>query len=1207
MQRKARSHLENNNELSEELKTAVKSGYVTGFDPNTFQQIPVADQWATLQEVRKNETSLNEKSVAIVRERECARDPQGGREWDERVFNVRETQKYGFDAPRPLDHGLILRERERAFSVSANRVANEVRTALNEYEANNSSLGVREAALLEGRLREIRVVALQRKLRNEIWNEHVETERTNNRGGRGRTRVLKNLQRDYERMERQRMRMVEHEDRDTRRKRQLWMNACVEHANKFRSYHRDTVKRGVKAATRALLKWHDEMARNTSRAEREAERARIQKLKEDDEEGYLELVRKTKNTRVLELLNQTDKYLRDLGAVVKEERVKSGIVNYDGGAATAGNAKSSYYETAHAIKEEVKDQSSLLVGGKLKEYQMQGIQWMVSLYNNRLNGILADEMGLGKTIQTLGLITYLMEMKENAGPYLIIVPLSTIANWEQEFAKWCPAVTVIVFKGDKKARRTLFENVISKNNFNVCLVTYEYVVRGKNLLKRVHWQHLIIDEGHRIKNHESKLSVVLHTYYTSRNRLLLTGTPLQNSLTELWALLNFLLPNVFKSADSFESWFAAPFAQMGVEKVAQTEQQAQLTEEESLLIIRRLHQVLRPFLLRRLKSDVLRMGEQLPEKQEHVLICDMSAWQRYMYKQIAGHEPVLFTDRHGRRRFDKLSNPAVQFKKCVNHPYLFYSDHSNLMVDSPVLWRAAGKFDMLDGCILKFLKTGHRLLIFNQMTKVVDLQERLLRYRDIPFYRLDGNTRPEDRRDMVADFNNPDTDVNVFLLTTRAGGLGVNLQTADTVIIFDSDWNPSMDKQAQDRAHRIGQKKEVLILRMITINTIEQNVLDRADFKKGLEQKIIGAGKFDESSKDSERQEMLRELLRVEENGSEGENEEGMPTEEEINRILARVDGEYEIFQQIDKERKEEILNKPRLLTEDEIPEWATRVSADLRAKSKRTGKGSWGGDGKSLLVDSTRKRKATRNVAYNIDQLTEKQYMRLMEASENGVVGSLGEGVRMVQGKRRRKTKVKDTEPESRESTPPIENEESEKKNDGDEDMDEFVISDNDDDEDFEVDEEDEEEEEAIKENNNNGIRGRNGNGTERVDKRRRNSKRDRGASSDEGRGSRRRRIVNDSEDDEEISEEDGEIKEAEAKEARKKEEERLGVGMMLNDGDDEILMTRIPRKRKVKEEKEAVPKEEAPKQEDVSEADGNNTESEYDVGEEGEIVESP
>lgn len=1023
LQLRVRSALRNGGALPDQLQSAIKSGLVAGFDPQSGKELPASQQWAALSEARKLQQLRHARAVTVVREREVARDTQRAREWEDRVFDVRRAQQLQSDRPRPLDMGTLVHERRRALYVRTELVKRTICDALAKHQSGEHRLDLREAALLESRLRQIRLINMQQEVRATIWREEEDLVRTSRSSHRSRSRLLKQLQRDFERQERTRMRQIETEERDARRKRQLFLNGCMEHANKFRNYHRDVVRRGVKATTKSMQRYHEDLAKHASRAERDAERARIQKLKEDDEEGYLELVRKTKNTRLIELLNQTDKYLRDLGAVVKEERVKSGVVTYDNrGQEAEAPAKRSYYNTAHAIKEEVTEQSSLLVGGTLKEYQLQGIQWMVSLYNNRLNGILADEMGLGKTIQTIGLVTHLMEKKDNAGPYLIIVPLSTIANWELEFAKWAPALTVVVFKGDKKKRRLMYENVIAKNNFNVCLVTYEYVVSGKNLLKRVQWQHLIIDEGHRIKNHESKLSVTLQMYYTSRNRLLLTGTPLQNSLTELWALLNFLLPNVFKSAESFESWFAAPFAQMGVGNIAATEQQAQLSEEESLLIIRRLHQVLRPFLLRRLKSDVLRMGEQLPEKQEHVLLCDMSSWQWYMYKKIVKSEKLLFTDTHGRRRYDKLSNPAVQLLKCVNHPYLFFSDHSNLMMDTPDLWRSSGKFDMLDACIMKLLRTGHRLLIFNQMTKVVDLQERLLTYRDIRFFRLDGNTRPEDRKTMVADFNSPDSDINVFLLTTRAGGLGVNLQTADTVIIFDSDWNPSMDKQAQDRAHRIGQQREVLVLRMITAKSIEEDVLERASFKRGLEQKIIGAGKFDEQSKDIERQEMLRALLRVEEAGSDGETEEGLQTEEEVNRLLARSEEEFEIFQQVDLERKTEILSRPKLLTEDEIPEWATKIPQDLLNKSKKSGAGKW--DTMCDIDDlhsAPRKRKAAQNVSYDYDQLTEKQYMRIMEASETGDVATLEKSVRAVQGGRRRKRRkaaqeAKDAE--SRESS---------------------------------------------------------------------------------------------------------------------------------------------------------------------------------------------
>lgn len=1010
-------------EFPKELTAAVSQGLVSGFDPETGLEIPLDQQRAQLanQQVEERNDITREKAMLYELQLDFHKarihdpsadhaEPTPGPEdyipWHERKLKIPGDgmETFGFSG---LSRDLLLRERSRSLKLRTEASRAELDKALKQHKDGSRVLEPRVAALLESRSRHITLMELQSKMRTNIWNEHQVAERDGRRGSKVRVRTLKQLQREYEKAERSRVRQAEAEERDARRKRQAWTNAMTEHLNKFRSYHRDVVRRGFRAVTKAVLKYHEEVARNASRAEREAERVRIQKLRDDDEEGYLELVRETKNTRLLELLHQTDKYLRELGAVVREERARSGVVEYENSASGNHGKRQDYYEIAHAIKEEVTSQSSLLVGGTLKEYQLQGIQWMVSLYNNRLNGILADEMGLGKTIQTLGLIAHLMERKDNPGPYLVIVPLSTISNWELEFARWAPAIRVVVFKGDAKARRRLYEDVIEKKSFNVCLVTYEYVVRGKTFLKRIEWQHLIIDEGHRIKNHESRLSAVLHNYYRSRNRLLLTGTPLQNSLTELWALLNFLLPNVFKSAESFESWFAAPFAQMGVGNIASTEQQAQLTEEESLLIIRRLHQVLRPFLLRRMKSDVLRMGEQLPEKQEHILLCEMSAWQRQIYVKIVKSERLLFTDRHGKQRYDKLSNPAIQLRKCVNHPYLFFLNHASQIVDSPELWRASGKFDALDSMIIKLLRTDHRILIFNQMTKVVDLQERMLRYRKIPFYRLDGSTSTEDRKKMVNDFNSAGSEVNVFLLTTRAGGLGVNLQTADTVIIFDSDWNPSMDQQAQDRAHRIGQRREVLVLRLLTAKSIEESVLERASFKRGLEKKIIRAGMFDEQSKDSERQAMLRELLRVEGPVSDDDVEDdGLPTEDEVNRILARSEEEFHEFMKVDEERKTEIASRSRLLSESEIPEWASVVPKALREKAKSSGAGHWNSNAIDIVNTHgpKKRRAATENVSYGVDQLSERQYLKIMERSVAGEEISLSEAMKAMSGGRRKK-----------------------------------------------------------------------------------------------------------------------------------------------------------------------------------------------------------
>merc|ERR1719167_806354 len=356
-----------------------------------------------------------------------------------------------------------------------------------------------------------------------------------------------------------------------------------------------------------------------------------------------------------------------------------------------------YYNVAHTIVEEVHEQATIMVNGKLKEYQVKGLEWMVSLYNNNLNGFLADEMGLGKTIQTIALLTYLMEKKKNMGPYLIIVPLSTLSNWQLEAQKWAPSMTTVAYKGSPAARRAV-QGQIRSGRFNVLVTTYEYIIREKAILSKLRWKYMIIDEGHRMKNHNNKLTVTINTFYTTSHRLLLTGTPLQNKLPELWSLLNFLLPSIFKACDTFEQWFNAPFAITG-EKV-------ELNEEETILIIRRLHKVLRPFLLRRLKKDV---ESQLPDKVEYIIKCEMSGLQRALYTHMQ-EKGVMLTDNPKKEGKSSggakaLMNTIMQLRKLCNHPFMFqhieeaYARHVGMASDTvsgPDIYRASGKFELLD-------------------------------------------------------------------------------------------------------------------------------------------------------------------------------------------------------------------------------------------------------------------------------------------------------------------------------------------------------------------------------------------------------------------------------------------------------------------------------------------------------------------------------
>ncbi|XP_018614764.1 putative global transcription activator SNF2L2 isoform X5 [Scleropages formosus] len=658
---------------------------------------------------------------------------------------------------------------------------------------------------------------------------------------------------------------------------------------------------------------------------------------------------------------------------------------------TGDKSSQSYYGVAHAVTERVEKQSSLLINGTLKQYQIQGLEWMVSLYNNNLNGILADEMGLGKTIQTIALITYLMEHKRLNGPYLIIVPLSTLSNWVYELDKWAPSVVKIAYKGTPAMRRSLVPQLRS-GKFNVLLTTYEYIIKDKHILAKIRWKYMIVDEGHRMKNHHCKLTQVLNTHYVAPRRLLLTGTPLQNKLPELWALLNFLLPTIFKSCSTFEQWFNAPFAMTG--------ERVDLNEEETILIIRRLHKVLRPFLLRRLKKEV---ESQLPEKVEYVIKCDMSAIQKVLYRHMQG-KGILLTDgsekdKKGKGGAKTLMNTIMQLKKICNHPYMFqhieesFAEHlgyPNGIINGPDLYRASGKFELLDRILPKLQATNHRVLLFCQMTSLMTIMEDYFAYRNFLYLRLDGTTKSEDRAALLKKFNEKGSQYFIFLLSTRAGGLGLNLQAADTVVIFDSDWNPHQDLQAQDRAHRIGQQNEVRVLRLCTVNSVEEKILAAAKYKLNVDQKVIQAGMFDQKSSSHERRAFLQAILEHEE---QNEEEDEVPDDETLNQMIARNEEEFELFMRIDMDRRREDARnpkrKPRLMEEDELPSWIIKDDAEVERltceeeEEKIFGRGS----------------RHRRDVDYS-DALTEKQWLR---AIEDGNLEEMEEEIRLKKRKRKR------------------------------------------------------------------------------------------------------------------------------------------------------------------------------------------------------------
>ncbi|GEQ72758.1 hypothetical protein JCM33374_g6446 [Metschnikowia sp. JCM 33374] len=758
------------------------------------------------------------------------------------------------------------------------------------------------------------------------------------------------------------------------------------------------------ALTKFVNNFHVTTEKEESKKLERTAKQRLQALKANDEEAYIKLLDQTKDHRITHLLKQTNSFLDSLSKAVRVQQAEQDeipLVEEPEDTTDELREKIDYYQVAHRIKEEIHEQPSILVGGKLKEYQIKGLQWMVSLYNNKLNGILADEMGLGKTIQSISLVTHLIE-KKGEDKFLVIVPLSTITNWTIEFEKWAPSVKMIVYKGSPQQRKDL-QYEVRTGNFQVLLTTYEYVIRERPLLARFNYSHMIIDEGHRMKNAQSKLSITLKQYYRTKNRLILTGTPLQNNLPELWALLNFVLPKIFNSVKSFDEWFNTPFANTG------SQEKIELTEEESLLVIRRLHKVLRPFLLRRLKKDV---EKDLPDKVEKVLKCNLSGLQHVMYQQMIKHNALFLgsqtTGTNNKSGIKGLNNKIMQLRKICNHPFVF-DEVEDVMNESRLsndfLWRTSGKFELLDRILPKFKATGHRVLIFFQMTSVMNIFEDYLRLRDMKYMRLDGSTKAEDRQDMLKSFNHPESEYFCFLLSTRAGGLGLNLQSADTVIIFDTDWNPHQDLQAQDRAHRIGQKNEVRILRLITNDSVEEVILERAHQKLDIDGKVIQAGKFDNKSTAEEQEEFLKRLLDAEQGDRDNEENDSLD-DDELNDILARSEDEKKFFTEMDTKRKieEKVQARQggyvnRLITKEELPEVFTEdISHHFVKETKELGRMR---DKKSVKYD---------------DGLTEEQWLMAMDDDDDTVE----DAIRRKEEKRaRRKRKGEPDSVEPEEHTP--------------------------------------------------------------------------------------------------------------------------------------------------------------------------------------------
>lgn len=649
--------------------------------------------------------------------------------------------------------------------------------------------------------------------------------------------------------------------------------------------------------------------------------------------------------------------------------------------------------------------------GTLKKYQIKGLRWLDNLYSQGINGILADEMGLGKTIQALALLSHISEKKNNWGPFLVIAPAITLFNWFSESHRFSPSLKVLPYWGAQKDRKIIKKYFQQKylgqrsSPFHLFVTSYQLAVSDEKTLQRVRWQYIILDEAQAIKNiHSLRWNTLLNL--KSRNKLLLTGTPIQNTMAELWALLHFIMPQLFDSHEQFKEWFSKDIEANSLAP----QQKNQLNKTQ----LDRLHAILKPFMLRRIKKDV---EKEIGKKFEHEVYCELTKRQQILYNKIKSKISIesFFHLKANKDKVKNLMNLVMQFRKVCNHPELFerriartpltFNDHyfypsqyyfsqklgikciygnfksnplnsfypvllenyeydfkmnksfsymlypiffkfkkllgiseiefdnllfpttnnlynfiinfhylmnrrkksnilkifsqrgkanKNYLIKSveknyiinkiyiekvisnkPRLTRRKKENDssfklwkmsevqtakiefpsqrvlITDSCKMRFLekllqtlkKKGERALIFCQMTKMMDIIEEFLIFKKYQFFRLDGGSCISDRRDMVNEFqSNPD--IFVFLLSTRAGGLGVTLTAADVVIFYDNDWNPTMDAQAADRAHRIGRTKDINIYKLITKRTIEERIVQRAMQKKNVQQTVYSGEVF---------------------------------------------------------------------------------------------------------------------------------------------------------------------------------------------------------------------------------------------------------------------------------------------------------------------------------------------------------------------------
>ncbi|EUD66245.1 chromodomain-helicase-DNA-binding protein 1 [Plasmodium inui San Antonio 1] len=564
-----------------------------------------------------------------------------------------------------------------------------------------------------------------------------------------------------------------------------------------------------------------------------------------------------------------------------------------------------------------------LNGKKLRAYQLTGLNWMVSRMKRSLSVLLADEMGLGKTVQTISVVGHMLYKEKLIGPYLIIVPQSTVDNWLNEFKSWLPQANVVCYHGNAVSRELIRTHELKKvyvpnkgyrYKFDVCITTPSILnsISDVELLKRMPWQLMVVDEAHQLKNRQSKRFIELKQFM-AESKLLLSGTPLHNNLEELWTLLHFLNPQQYTHYENFQKKY---------NEIENTSLIGEAKQKQLMQLQHELHEVI----LRRVKKDV---EKSLPNKVERILRVELSPIQIEFYKNILTKNYEQLAKASGGAK-NSLQNICMELKKVCNHPFLCCEPVDKDEYKERLVY-SSGKICLLEKLLIRLKERGNRVLIFSQMVKMLNILSEYLTLRGFKHQRLDGTMSKEMRKKAMNHFNSKNSDDFVFLLSTKAGGLGINLTSADTVIIYDSDWNPQNDLQAGARAHRIGQTKTVQIYRLVTKDSIEQTILERAKVKMVLDTLVVqGLNK-----KQNDNVNVL---------GGEGGNTSNGFTREELSKILKfgaqklweKNSSKYSP-QKMDEEDKTAIkgvdVDLDKILEEAEAHENADKANKDLNSE----------------------------------------------------------------------------------------------------------------------------------------------------------------------------------------------------------------------------------------------------------------------------------